>query len=120
MTGGLPIRERGDGQWALVVHGSDVWCKDRGVLLLIRDALAEQGARGPRLPAAEADRVYFPGTEVAHLVDLAPPVPAIYCDPRVNARRLMGTGTQDEIDHAADLDLCAECARRTTGMRAVR
>lgn len=117
MSGALPIEHRG--AWVLQVHGTDVWCTSKGTLLMIRGKLLESG-QGPLLPASEMTRVYFPGIDVAHLVDTAPPVAAIFCDSDVIASDLRGTASQPEIDYAAELPLCRACVRKASATRAAR
>ena len=114
MTAAPPIEARTG--YVLLVSGTEVWCRDKDVLERIAGALTPAM---PLLPVAEMDRVWFPGLDLAHLVDQAPPVAAIFCDPDVIARDLPGTGSQDEIDWAAKLDLCRACVRKAA-LRTVR
>lgn len=114
MSAALPIEARGG--YVLLFRGAEVWCQDKSVLELIANALAPPARL---LPVAEMDRAYWPGLDLAHLVDRAPPVPAIFCDQDVNAQDLPGSGNQAEIDWAAQLDLCRACVRKAA-LRAVQ
>lgn len=123
MSAPLPIEPRADGQWSLLLHGTEVWCRDKGLLERIRNAMArqEQGplsGQGPLLPVSEFTRLYWPGGEEAHLAH--PAGLGIFCEPDVDTDSMRGSASHQERVHAAKLPTCADCRRWSRAMRAVR